>query len=81
MASVIHTVGQYTYKRMVKQGAPQKTESQLRRHPVMVRLTDAEFERYLAAKRKTFLRASEFAALVMDAGIEQLFVTDNCSKS
>lgn len=81
MASVIHTVGQYTYKRTVKQGPPQKSTEQLRKHPVMVRLTDAEFERYQAAKSKTFLRASEFAALVFDAGIEQLFVTDNCSKS
>lgn len=81
MASVTYEVNGTKYRRVVKQGAPMKDESLLRRNPVMIRLTDGELEQYETAKQKSFLSPSEFGALALHLGITQLFVTDNCSKT
>lgn len=63
-------------RRVVKQGAPHKDKSALRRHPVTVRLTDAEYVEYLDAKQAHFLRPSDFAATALSIGIRELFASN-----
>lgn len=80
MATNIYTIGEHTYSRHKRQGAPTKPDALKRRNLVAIRLTDAEYAEYKMAKSRSFLSPSEFGALVIALGIGQLFVTDNCSK-
>ena len=81
MASKTYTIGQYTYRREVKQGAPAKPPELRREHIVHVRMNDAAYTTFCSAWEKTSMSASAFAELMIGTGIIHLFDSDNCSKT